>query len=220
MGAPPRSNRLLSAAAILFVVAGALMLAGNGILQYSQSIVDPPDTYGSLGVFFVSIFFTGAGGLAVSVAFLLLFIWQPGLGWQIVFLLAALTAFAGPASFFIPDGSLAFVGALVSLIEVGAGIVVVSRRIFGLIPSLIFLVTMIAPQLPRLVIVLVPTLNPLGSTYLDFNYLTGALYLACGIGMLFGVRARSTTRALWPTAKLPSPQPLPPQRPLPPWSSE
>jgi hypothetical protein len=210
----PRSNRLLRATAVLFIVAGVLSLVGNGVLQYSQSIVDPPDTYGSLGVFFVSLFVTSAGAIAVTVAFLLLFIGKPGLGWQLMFLLTALTVFAGPVSFFIPDGSLFLIWLVVSLIEIGAGLVVWSRMIFGRMASLIFLITMIVPQLPRVVELFAPALNPLGTAILDFNYATGALYVACGIAMVFGIRTRSTTREYWQSGT------LPPQQPLPPWSSE
>jgi hypothetical protein len=200
----PRSTRPLSLAGTMFIVGGFASVAGLATLQYSETIIDPPDTYNSLIFLFPILVVAVLSALAFAAAFVALFVWQPGRGLQLVFLVVALVHLLDISRLDPLQGLGLVVGLLIILSMLAAGYRVYRQRTFGRGASTLFLITMIATQVPTLVAIALPESNE-AATYL--GYAVAALYVVCGFAMRAGFRTRSKATASSSTG---TPHPLPP----------
>jgi asparagine N-glycosylation enzyme membrane subunit Stt3 len=191
----------------MFVIGGFASIAGLATLQYSETIIDPPDTYNSLTFLFPILAVGVVSALAFATAFVALFVWQPGRRLQLTFLVVALVHLLDITRIDPSQVVGLVVGLLIILSMLAAGYRVYRQRIFGRRASTLFLITLIAAQVPTLVAIALPESTD-AAIYL--GYVIGALYVVCGFAMRAGARTRS--RATVSSSNgTPHPQPqLPP----------
>jgi hypothetical protein len=182
---------MLRAAGILILIAGIATPIYAFGFQWALSIKAPPDIYvygpGILAALAAGLFGL-VGGVAFLIAFILLFVWNPGRGRQLIFFAPAVGAVLRVGSYVADGAVLLVIGVILSLLTVIAGFYVWRQRIFLQTGSLIFLLAMIVAQVPSLVQVSDP------SDLMLFSVLeagAGVGYLVCGLAMIRGARERS-----------------------------
>jgi hypothetical protein len=184
----------LRAAGILFIIAG---LAGATSFALSQDILSSVgrNTADQVDLLFViQLVLAEIEALVLVAAYITLYFLKPRGRLHWLFLLAALGHVIDASRILIPAG--AVYGEIISVVgTIGAGIYVMAGRRFTLIPSLIFLVTVIVGLVPILIPLFVPGLPTSEAVFL---YLAVALFAASGVAMIVGsttVGTRTRLRA-------------------------
>jgi uncharacterized membrane protein YedE/YeeE len=182
------STKPLRVAGVLFIVAGVASIAAFATTQYMGSIHQPaPDTFGPLILIIPILAAAGISAVALAAAYVALYVLRPRGVFHWIFLLAAFGHLVDAARNVIPAGGIFGIGiALVGAL--GAGIYVAAGRRFTPIPSMIFLATAIVGVVAVILPLVVPGDSLLLSTLL---YVTYALYVVSGVGMIRGARTMS-----------------------------